>query len=281
MRRQAAGERRPRKRLGQHFLRDRRILRRVVETLAPQPDETVVEIGPGHGTLTDLLLPRAARIVAIELDGALAASLRARLSDVAALEVLQADVLDVPLASLVQGTPWSVVGNIPYYITTPIVFHALAAPRPRVIVLLIQREVADRLVAAAGTRAYGALSVTAQAVAEVRRHFRVAPGAFSPAPSVESAVVSLTPRHQPLVTAAEEPAFKALVQGTFSLRRKQMLRVTRTLLGCDAATAGALLDESGVMHDDRPEVLQPESFVRLLRAIRRAGLRVPAPGAPA
>lgn len=263
---------RPRKRLGQHFLHDRRILSRIVGALDPKPNETIIEIGPGHGTLTDMLVSRASRLIVIELDRDLAAELRGRYEGHPALRVVEGDVLEMRLSELSEGAPWSVTGNVPYYITTPILFHALAAPRPRALVFLVQREVADRLAAAPGSDAYGALSVTAQAVARVSHHGRVPAGAFQPAPSVDSAIVRLTPLSEPLVEPGEEAAFKALVQGAFSLRRKQMLRVVRTLFGAEPGAASALLAACGIKPDARPEVLSPETFVALLRAAQRAGL---------
>lgn len=263
---------RPRKRLGQHFLNDRRILARIVDALEPQPNETVIEIGPGQGSLTELLAPRAARLVVIELDRDLAAALRARYADRPAVRVVEGDVLEIRLAELSEGNPWSVTGNVPYYITTPILFHALVAPRPRCLVFLVQKEVGDRLAAEPGAPAYGALSVTAQALAQVSRHGTVPAGAFQPPPAVDSVVVRLTPRAKPLVTPSEELAFKTLVQGAFSLRRKQMLRVVRTLFDIDAAAATTLLDASAIDPAMRPEVLSPQSFVQLLHTSRNAGL---------
>lgn len=264
---------RARKRLGQHFLNDKRILARIVEAVGPRPNETIVEIGPGQGSLTEQLAPRAARLVAIELDRDLAAALRQRYADRPHVRIVEGDVLDMPLADLSEGAPWSVIGNVPYYITTPILFHALASPRPRRIVLLVQREVGDRLAAAPGGEAYGALSVTAQAVAHVERHGRVPAGSFNPKPAVDSVIVSLTPLAEPIVTADEEPAFKTLVQGAFSQRRKQMLRVVRSLFDIAAERAQGLLDACGIDVTARPEVLAPQTFVDLLRAAKSAGLR--------
>lgn len=263
---------RRRKRLGQHFLSDRRILARIVDALEPQPNETVVEIGPGQGSLTQLLAARSARLVVIELDRDLAAALRTRYADRPSVRVVEGDVLEIPLAELSEGSPWCVTGNVPYYITTPILFHALAAPRPRCLVFLVQKEVGDRLTAQPGAPAYGALSVTAQALAQVSRHGTVPAGAFQPPPAVDSVVVRLTPLLNPLVGASEELAFKTLVQGAFSLRRKQMLRVVRTLFDIDAAAATTLLDASAIDPAVRPEVLPPQSFVQLLKASRDAGL---------
>ena len=262
---------RARKRLGQHFLNDKRILARIVEAVGPRPNETIIEIGPGQGSLTERLAARAARLVAIELDRDLAAGLRLQFADRPNVQIVEGDVLDIRLADLSDGAQWSVTGNVPYYITTPILFHALASPRPRRIVLLVQREVGDRLAAAPGSEAYGALSVTAQAVARVERHGRVPAGSFHPKPAVDSVIVSLTPLDEPIVKADEEPAFKTLVQGAFSQRRKQMLRVARSLFDISAEQATALLDACAIDVSVRPEVLAPRTFVDLLRAAKRAG----------
>src|SRR5438128_2000608 len=177
-----------RKSLGQHFLTDRRILQRIVDALELRGTETVIEIGPGRGSLTALLAGAAARLVLIEYDRALAALLRERYATTPSVEVIEADVLTVPLA-LAAGGPFRLVGNVPYYITTPILFHALEPPQPERAVYLVQREVADRIVAAPGSDDYGALSVNVQGFANPKRLFKVAPGSFDPPPKVESAVV--------------------------------------------------------------------------------------------
>ena len=270
---------RPRKRLGQHFLNDRRILARIVDVLDPQPNETVIEIGPGEGSLTALLRPRATRLVTVELDRDLASALRDRYDEDAHVQVIEGDALDITLADLRGDDGWCITGNVPYYITTPLLFHALAAPRPRCIVFLVQREVGDRLAAAPGTEAYGALSVTAQAVAEVSRHGRVPAGAFQPPPAVDSVIVRLTPLSTPLVSASEEAPFKTLVQGAFSQRRKQMIRVLRGLYDLDAERAAQLLASCDIEPHARPEVLSPKTFVELLRVAQNAGLALNTPNA--
>ena len=253
-----------RKSLGQHFLSDPRILERIADALKLAPDETVVEIGAGRGALTAVLRDRAARVIAIELDRQLAALLRERFAADARVTVLEADVLDIALGRAADGD-FALIGNVPYYITTPILFHALERPRPRRAVFLVQREVADRLVAPPGSRDYGALSVNVQAVAAVEKLFKVPAGAFQPPPSVESAVVRITPRTDALIDPVEESAYRTLVQGSFGLRRKQMRRVVRTLLDVDAVRADAILHSSGISPDARPETLTPEQFAELLR----------------
>ena len=254
-----------RKSLGQHFLTDRRILGRIADALRLEGHETVLEIGPGRGSLTDILADRAARLVAIEYDRALAAMLRERYARRGNVIVAEADVLEVSLGELAAG-PYVLVGNVPYYITTPILFHALAPPRADRAVYLVQREVAQRLVAQPGSKEYGALTVNVAAVARAEVLFSVPSGAFAPPPKVESAVVRITPLATPLVAPGEESRLRTLVQGAFGMRRKQMRRVVRTLDGLDSEQADVLLARAGIDGDVRPEVLSVEQFVQLMRA---------------
>ena len=256
-----------RKSLGQHFLTDRRILGRIADALKLQGHETVVEIGPGRGALTDILAERAGRLIAVEVDRALAEMLRERYARRNNVLIAEADVLAVSLGELAAG-PYVLVGNVPYYITTPILFHALQHPRAERSVYLVQREVADRLTAAPGSGEYGALTVNVAAVARAEMLFGVPAGAFSPPPKVESAVVRITPLAEPLVPPEEEQPLRALVQGAFGMRRKQMRRVLRTLRSLDAETADAQLEQSGIDPQARPETLSVNQFVALLRVSR-------------
>lgn len=253
------------KRLGQHFLTDHRVLEQIADALQLTGAETVVEIGPGRGALTDILARRAGRLVAVEVDRALAGLLRERYASMPGVEIVERDVLEVPLGDL-AGDDFVLAGNVPYYITTPIIFHALDHPRPRRAVYLVQREVAERAVAPPGSRTYGALSVNLQSVARVEQLFAVPPGAFRPPPKVDSAVIRVTPRADPAIAPEEEHAFRAFVQGAFGLRRKQLQRVLRTLLSLDASSAEGVLARAGVKGDVRPETLGPEEFARVFRA---------------
>jgi 16S rRNA (adenine1518-N6/adenine1519-N6)-dimethyltransferase len=256
-----------RKSLGQHFLNDRRILARIADALAPRDNETVLEIGAGRGALTEILRERAGRIIAIEYDRALAALLRERYAADPKVQIVERDVLQTDLGALASG-PYALVGNIPYYITTPILFHALRRPRADRVVCLVQREVADRMSASPGSKEYGALSVNLQALANVETLFRIPAGAFTPPPNVDSAVVRVTPRNDPVVTPDEEQAFRELVQGAFGMRRKQMRRVVRALLDpMSAESADQLLTAAGIASDVRPETLSPEKFAALFRLL--------------
>jgi 16S rRNA (adenine1518-N6/adenine1519-N6)-dimethyltransferase len=252
-----------RKSLGQHFLTDRRILARIADALSPTNDETVIEIGPGRGALTDILVQRAGRLIAIEYDRALAAMLRDRYASRPDVRIVEGDILETDLGALAEG-PYVLAGNLPYYITTPILFHALRPPRPHRAVYLVQKEVADRMSARPGSREYGALSVNLQAIAEVEMLFRVPAGAFSPPPKVDSALVRLVPRVAPVVSRDLEGQLRTLVQDAFGMRRKQMRRVLRELEPMSAEEADAVLQSANILPDVRPETLSPTQFASLL-----------------
>ncbi len=283
------------KRLGQHFLSDPSILDRIVKVLELEGGETVVEIGPGRGGLTDRLIPRAGQVTVIEVDRALAAFLRTKYASEPRVRVIERDALSISLAAAAAGdvgdaspgaagvpadsastrdeantgvSSYVVVGNVPYYITTPLLFHSLVPPRPTRAVFLVQREVAERIVAPAGSDAYGALSANVQAVAAAQIMFRVPPGAFQPPPKVDSAVIRIVSLEQPLISRDEEVPFRKLVQGAFGLRRKQMRKVVRTLTGLSAVDAEAVLATAAVDPGLRPETLPPERFAAILRALR-------------
>ena len=259
------------RKFGQHFLADTRVLGRIADALQLTPADTVVEIGPGRGALTDLLAARAGRVVAVEIDRALAGLLRERYADRPHVTIVERDVLAAPVAEAAGTDDFVLAGNVPYYITTPIIFHALERPRPRRAVYLVQREVAERAAAPPGSRTYGALSVNVQAVARVETLFAVPPGAFRPPPKVDSAVIRVVPRDDPAVAPAEEARFRAFVQEAFGLRRKQLRRVLRTIAHVDAEGAEAALAEAAVDPNARPETLSAEQFAAVFRAARAAG----------
>ena len=262
---------RPKRRLGQHFLRHRTLLERIADALRPERGELVLEIGPGQGTLTEVLAARGARVVAIEKDPELVPPLRAR---VPAVTVVLGDALELDwraAAGVGPGEPLLVTGNIPYNITSPLLDRALEPPRPRRIVFLVQKEVAERVAASPGTPAYGALTVGVQSVARVEKLFVVPAGAFHPPPKVDSAVLRLTPLERPALGDAEVAPFRRLVVGLFGFRRKQLLRGLRELTGWPAERAGGVLDRAGVVASARPETLEPAQFLHLLRAVVDAG----------
>jgi 16S rRNA (adenine1518-N6/adenine1519-N6)-dimethyltransferase len=258
-----------RKRFGQHFLTDPRILARIANALAIREGDTVLEIGPGRGALTEALLDRVGptgQLVAVEVDRDLSAALRLRYGTESRLRLVEEDVLEADLGAYVAA-PYLLAGNIPYNITTPILFKALDPPRADRMVFLVQREVAERVAAAPGERDYGALSANVQAVATVEVLFRVAAGAFSPPPKVESAVIRITPRADPVIGPAEEQPFRRLVQSLFSFRRKQLVRAVREATSLAPDAARRAVAEAGLEATVRPETLSPDDFARLLRAL--------------
>ncbi len=206
------------RRLGQHFLVRHSILERIAESTCPQKCETVIEIGPGRGALTSHLLARAERVIAIEIDPVLVQYLRAEFRDSPRLVLVEADVLK---ADLTQWGPATVVGNLPYYITSPILEQTLAlGPLLQHAVFLVQKEVAERLIARPGSRDYGYLSVQTQIRSAPELLFTVPAGAFRPPPKVDSAVVRLTPRIDPDLGDLDREAFLRFVSLCFRHKRK-------------------------------------------------------------
>jgi len=264
--------------LGQHFLRDPKLLTQIVDALEPAPGDVVLEIGAGQGSLTEQLLARGLRVIAMEKDRRLAKDCRLRIADcgLGNAEVVQGDALKLDWHALIESKPtnpqsairnpqFKVVGNIPFAITSPLIDKALTPPLPERIVFLVQREVADRLAARPGSRAYGALSVGVQATCRVERLFGVRAGAFHPAPKVASALVRLTPRSDPLVAPAELRAFRAFVTACFTRRRKQLRNVVIAATGRPAPAVLAGLAQLGLDPAARPETLTPDQFVHLWR----------------
>jgi 16S rRNA (adenine1518-N6/adenine1519-N6)-dimethyltransferase len=236
---------RPRKRFGQHFLHDPRVLEKIVDALALERADFVVEIGPGEGALTHLLVERVDRLEAIEIDRDLAARLLEK-----NIKVHQGDALDFDYSVFPRGA--RIVGNLPYNISTPLLFHlARYAERVRDMHFMLQLEVVERMVAAPSTPAYGRLSVALQARFAMKKLLNVSRGAFKPPPKVESAVVRLEPLAQPLQVDED------LLRRAFSARRKTL---RNALPGIDFARLGI---DSGL----RPENLSPQDYARLSHPI--------------
>jgi 16S rRNA (adenine1518-N6/adenine1519-N6)-dimethyltransferase len=254
------------KRYGQHFLTDASVVQAIADAVAPTESDTVLEIGPGRGALTDLLIPRAKRIVAVEIDRALAAQLSERYAGNEKVQIIQADILETDVGSLV-GDDYILAGNVPYYITTPIIFKSLEPPVSRRSVFLVQREVAERIAASAGDTQYGALTVNVAATSSVEIIREVGRGAFSPPPRVDSAVIRITPRKKPLIDRSRVPAFRAFVQAVFGQRRKQIQRVLRSVRGLSIDETAGILKTCGIDPTARPETLSPEKFVELFSAV--------------
>jgi 16S rRNA (adenine1518-N6/adenine1519-N6)-dimethyltransferase len=239
----------PRKRFGQHFLHDPRVLARIVDFIAPARGDFIVEIGPGQGALTRLLLDRLDALHAIEIDRDLADGLEKEFPGT--LKLHRADALEFDFSEFPAGM--RIVGNLPYNISTPILFHLAAqAGRVRDLHFMLQLEVVERMVAAPSTPAYGRLSVALQARFRIEKLFNVSRGAFNPPPKVESAVVRLAPLAQPLEIDAD------LLRQAFSARRKTL---RNAMPGVDFAALG-------IDPKLRPENLSPADYARITSSAR-------------
>lgn len=253
---------RPRKRFGQHFLADRAVVRRIVRAAAVRAGETLIEIGPGHGVLSDALLEAGAQLELIEIDRDLCAELAARYAPEPRVRLHCADALRFDFARL--PAPLRVVGNLPYNISTPLLFRLLDCPGFAAAVFMVQREVALRLAAAPGTPDYGRLSVMVGARARVERLFDVPPAAFRPPPRVHSAVVRMTVRSAPPPAVWE--ALKTLVCAAFSARRKTLRNALAPWFDA-AALAAAGLDPQA-----RPETLAVTDYLALAGRLAARGV---------
>lgn len=264
---------RARHRLSQNFLADPDVLERILDVASPARGDRIVEIGPGLGLLTGGLLDAGAQVTAVELDRGLAAFLRERFGPAiedGRLALIEGDALDQDLGRLV-APPFDVVANLPYHITSPIL-HALlgAPPRPTNLVLMVQREVAERIAAPPGKMSY--LSVFVQYHARVRIAFHVPPEAFEPEPAVESAVIVVEPfAADDRLDPAAEDALWRLVQASFRERRKMLHNVLARQLPVDAGRVAAALAEAGIDPDRRPQTLAVGEWLALHAAIGPIG----------
>jgi 16S rRNA (adenine1518-N6/adenine1519-N6)-dimethyltransferase len=245
-----------RKRFGQHFLHDPGVIRRIVESIAPQPSERIVEIGPGRGALTWPLLAQSGKLLALEIDRDLAAALESDVRGRGRLEVRTMDVLRADFNELRgEGARLRIIGNLPYNISTPLLFHLLSQHEAiHDMHFMLQREVVERMSAEAGTKEYGRLTVMLAAIAQVEHLFDVGPGAFQPPPKVWSAVVRLRPSREPRFALGGEGVLRKLTTAAFSHRRKTLRNGLKDFLN------GADLEACGVDPQRRPETLTPAEF---------------------
>jgi 16S rRNA (adenine1518-N6/adenine1519-N6)-dimethyltransferase len=259
---------RPRKGLGQNFLADPNILRKIVEAADLAPDATVLEIGPGLGMLTRFLSRAAGRVVAVELDEALFGLLRQELSGLPNLELVQGDILQLDVGGLVEGPSYTVVANLPYYITSAAIRHVQeASPPPQRIVLTVQREVAERIVAAPGELSL--LAVSVQFYGRPRIVARIPAGAFVPPPKVDSAVVRIDTHPAPPVEVADVEAFFRVVRAGFGQKRKQIKNSLAAGLRLPGGEAAAALARAGIDPQRRAQTLGLAEWAELTREIYR------------
>ncbi len=249
---------RHKKSLGQHFLHERGVVERILAALAPQPEQRVVEIGPGAGALTLPLLDRIGRLTAIEFDRDLLPRLTEAARGRGELNLIHADVLTVDFTALAAGGRLRLVGNLPYNLSSPILFHCLAhLPAIEDMHFMLQREVVERMAAAPGSKVYGRLSVMIQAECQVTPLFDVAPGAFKPPPKVDSAVVRLRPLAAGTAAVADPKRFAEVVRSAFGQRRKTLRNALHGV--CSVAEIEAADIDPGA----RAETISVAGFLRL------------------
>ena len=261
---------RAKKRFGQHFL-EKAWVDKLIASLAASPDDTFLEIGPGRGALTKPLAPLVGAMIAVEIDRDLAAALPGELPP--NVRVVPGDFLDVDLDDLLRGAPapLRVVGNLPYNVSSPILFKLLKGAddgrRFHDATLMLQKEVADRLVAAPGGRDYGVLAIQVALLADVERVLTLPPGAFRPPPKVTSAVVRLR-FHPPAVDVGDRQLFEHVVRGIFRQRRKTVANALRSLAGALGRDAPDVLRSANIDPRRRPETLSLDDLARVSRALQ-------------
>lgn len=262
---------RPKKSLGQNFLVDGNLQRKIVEAFGPAPADEVLEIGPGKGALTQHLVGRCRSLILVELDRDLAEGLEERYGGREGVEVISGDILEHHSADLTSRVhELKVLGNIPYNITTPILFHLLTVPRPREILIMVQKEVGERILADPGTSSFGALSVGVRTVARAERVLKVPATAFRPVPAVDSVVIRVTPLHPEPLTEQEEAAVRSLTRLAFQQRRKQFQSILRNqpTLQLSHEQVKALEKATGFDLRQRPETFSPQDFIALSMALQ-------------
>jgi 16S rRNA (adenine1518-N6/adenine1519-N6)-dimethyltransferase len=256
----------PRKRFGQHFLEDDNVILRLVELIAPTKEQHVVEIGPGHGALTLPVLRKTGKLDAVELDRDLIPTLRARAKDIGTLTIHEADALKFDFGALAANAqPLRIIGNLPYNISTPLIFHLLEfAPQITDMHFMLQKEVVDRLAAEKGTSDYGRLSIMVQYYCQVSALFDVPPEAFNPPPKVNSSIVRIVPYRTLPFIANDYGFFQNLVKQAFGQRRKTLRNCLKKLVS-DEDWQRLTIDSKL-----RPEQLTVADYVELSNALTQA-----------
>ena len=258
------------KHLGQNFLHEQGIIRKIVQAVDPQPGDRIVEIGPGQGAITFPLLDRHGALTAIEFDRDLIAPLTEAARAHGTLTIVHRDVLDVDFTALAEGgqdVPGQIrlVGNLPYNLSSPILFHALDhAGAIRDMHFMLQKEVVDRMAAGPGSKVYGRLSVMLQAYCRVVPLFKVPPGAFRPAPKVDSAVVRLVPRAASEIGVDNRVRFAHVVRAAFGQRRKTLRNALQ------GVATSEMIEAAGLRSDARAEQIDVAGFVRLANLVPSA-----------
>jgi 16S rRNA (adenine1518-N6/adenine1519-N6)-dimethyltransferase len=261
--------RRPLKSLGQNFLVDNNIIDKIIQSAAIKPDDCVLEIGPGRGALTEHLVRTAGRLVLIEYDHALADALKDRFADNPRVTVVDADILAVDLAAVLgDAAGWKVVANLPYNISTEVLFRLLEV-RDRLsrMILMLQKEVGDRLAAEPNCSNYGVTTVLLGLWFDMRREFIVPPGCFHPRPKVDSAVLRFVPLPGPRVPVGDEAVFRRVVKAAFAMRRKTLINCLKAAELTSTDELCGILADCGIDGQRRGETLSLDEFAALSRRL--------------
>lgn len=265
------------KKYGQNFIGDPALLERIATVCDWQPGDRALEIGPGAGTLTRAIAREAEEVLAVEIDRRLAPLLEETLADCANVHLVFTDALKADLDALMRDTlgwdgRYKLIANLPYYITTPLIMHVLEdSEKVSELVIMVQKEVGERLCAAPGSKAYGAVTVMVQYAATVARTFDVGRHAFVPAPEVDSTILHLIPYEKRPIQAQSDAVLRRVVKAAFSQRRKT-LRNSLSSLGCDKALIRQALEAAGIEDSRRAETLSVAEFVALADAFYEGGL---------
>jgi 16S rRNA (adenine1518-N6/adenine1519-N6)-dimethyltransferase len=261
----------PKKRLGQHFLVDRNILSKVIRTAEVGKEDVVLEVGPGLGEMTLALARLAKQVIAVEIDPKLAEILEKKLADCPNVELVKGDILKVDFGSFLrkEGHPVKVVANLPYQISTPLLFRFIESKEAfSTFTLMLQREVAERMVAPPGGKEYGPLSIFVQLFLDMSLRFFIKPPAFFPSPKVESAVVHMVWKGKPLLDEKDEKWFKSVVKASFSHRRKTLANALKHSELSLPDSFESRMEKVGIDPRRRPETLTIEEFIRLAEALK-------------
>jgi 16S rRNA (adenine1518-N6/adenine1519-N6)-dimethyltransferase len=261
----------PKKKLGQHFLVDRNILNKVIRTARVGKEDVVLEVGPGLGEMTLGLAQKAGRVIAVEIDSKLVELLKKKMSAIPNVQIIWGDILKVDFSSLFRqaGKPLKVVANLPYQISTPLLFRFIESKQTfSALFLMLQREVAERMVASAGTKKYGPLSISIRAFSDVSIQFIIKPSAFFPAPKVESALVRVAWKEKPMIEMKDEEWFKRVVKACFGYRRKTLVNALKHSGLSLPRSVESRMGEIDIDPRRRPETLTIEEFARLAEALK-------------
>ncbi len=261
----------PEKGLGQHFLVDRNILNKVIRTAQVGKEDVVVEVGPGLGEMTLALARLAKQVIAVEIDPKLVEILKKKLADCPNVEVVKSDILKVDFKHFFkkEGRPIKVVANLPYQISTPLLFRFIEAKEAfSTLTLMLQREVAERMAASPGGKEYGTLSVLLQMFLDLSVRFFIPPSAFFPSPKVESAVVHMVWKEKPMIETNNEEWFKRVVKACFGYRRKTLVNALKHSGLSFPDSIESRMEKIGIDPRRRPETLTTDEFVRLAEALK-------------